>query len=331
MSIVRQPAVAGLVLLILQNAASLILQHKLQSSSVDNDARYEPATVIILSEILKLAVSSICVGREVLHAPAPSTAPSFFSTIKNGHYKASVPAVLYTVAMASQAVGAYRLDIFLYLVLSQIKIIIAPIFATIFLKQAFRPQQWLCLILMTVGMVLAQVGSVSPAIKSSAGSLNSHNMVVGVMAMVLAGCCVALAGVYMEMVLKASRSMMVRNAQLAWYSCACGILGLLCWSKIDLRVFFHGYRELVWVLVMLQAIGGFLVSWCVRLTSTVAKNYAQSFGFLIALTIPIFDLSHAVNYQLSCGVVFICAAVFGSIHQAGVETRITDRQQECPC
>ena len=98
---------------------------------------------------------------------------------------------------------------------------------------------------------------------------------------------------------------MVRNAQLAWYSCICATLGLLWRSNLDFKDFFKGYNEWVWVLVVLQATGGFLVAWCVRMASTVAKNYAQGLGFLTASTIPLFSSARAINYQVGFVKIFV--------------------------
>lgn len=43
---------------------------------------------------------------------------------------------------------------------------------------------------------------------------------------------------------------------------------------------------LVWIYLALQISGGFLVAWCVQMTSTVTKNYAQGLGFVLAVVVP---------------------------------------------
>ncbi len=186
-----------------------------------------------------------------------------------------------------------------YLVLSQVKIITTPIFSAILINQFFRPQQWLCLFLMALGIVLVQVGSTAGSPELSVTLPHSHSAISGVASMLFAGFCVAFAGVYMETILKSSpNSFMVRNAQLACYSCICATMGLVWRINVDFKDFFLGYHELVWVLVVLQATGGFLVAWCVRMASTVAKNYAQGLGFLTASTIPLFSSPRPLNYQV---------------------------------
>jgi Nucleotide-sugar transporter. len=91
---------------------------------------------------------------------------------------------------------------------------------------------------------------------------------------------------------------MSRNAQLAWYSSLSAIFGFISKSKPGAISFFHGYDHLVWSFALLQAIGGFLVAWCVSLTSTVTKNYAQAVGFLLASTVP-FLLQHGFQFQVT--------------------------------
>ncbi|KAH8601217.1 nucleotide-sugar transporter-domain-containing protein [Bisporella sp. PMI_857] len=300
----------------------------LQSWPVNSDSRYEPSSTIVLSEAFKLAISSIWVGVELLLATTPSSSPSFLSIVRNGHHKATVPAILYTLAMTCQTVGAYNLDLLPYLMLSQLKIIITPIFSALLMKQKFGPDQWLCLAMITTGTVLVQIGSVSPRAVSLATSPNSPNAILGVLAMLIAGCCVAFAGVYMEMILKSSSTVMVRNAQLGLYSFFVALS--LHWGRhSDFKTFFHGYHALVWLLVILQTIGGFLVALCVRFTSAVAKNYAQGLGFLIASIVPVLDSSQTV-FQLLCGIALVSGAVFRSAWQARIKARpdsIIDKQE----
>lgn len=116
--------------------------------------------------------------------------------------------------------------------------------------------------------------------------IDSTNSKVGVLCMVLSGTSVALASMRVEMMLQSSKPFLSRNAHLAWYSSLSAIFGLICKSNPGAMSIFHGYNHLVWSFVLLQATGGFLVAWCVSLTSTVTNNYAQAIGFLLASTVP---------------------------------------------
>lgn len=229
--------------------------------------------------------------------PGPS---NFLGHVLAGHDNSAVPAFLYTLSATSQSLGAYNLDILPYLMLSQVKLILTPVFSRVLLKQTLQPHQWLCLVVMTTGLVLVQVGSAARSFGAPRADDAGKDMAFGIVAMMVAAFCSAFAGVYMEAVLKTSEnSFMVRNAQLAAYTCLCSLGGLMWQSDLGFKGCFRGYTVLVWALVLLQAIGGFLVSWAVCIASTIAKNYAQSLGFLAALTIPLVASPHTLSAEVS--------------------------------
>ena len=86
--------------------------------------------------------------------------------------------------------------------------------------------------------------------------------------------------------MKKSGHLFLCNAQLAAYSSAFAII-YCCWlTKFSFTHFFRGFSPLVWIYLVLQVSGGFLVAWCVQMTSTVTKNYAQGLGFVLAVLMP---------------------------------------------
>lgn len=270
----------------------------------------------------------------------------FLNHVLAGHDNSAVPAFLYTLSATSQSLGAYHLDILPYLMLSQVKLILTPVFSRAFLKQTLQPHQWLCLVVMTTGMVLVQVGCAARSFGAPQADDAGKDMIFGIVAMLVAAFCSAFAGVYMEAVLKTSEnSFMVRNAQLAGYTCLCALGGLMWQSDLGMEGSFRGYTVLVWALVLLHAVGGFLVSWAVRIASTIAKNYAQSLGFLAALTIPLVLSPHALNievsgqglakcrcvltcFQLHCGIALVLGGVFGSLWKKEAPINSAERLEE---
>ncbi|KAH8758369.1 UDP-galactose transporter [Diaporthe sp. PMI_573] len=301
-----------------QNAASILLQHRLQTRQVDDSVQYKPLSAVVLSEGLKMLISLAIAAHGFLKSSTESCAepgPSnFLGHVLAGHDNSAVPAFLYTLSATSQSLGAYNLDILPYLMLSQVKLILTPVFSRVLLKQTLQPHQWLCLVVMTTGLVLVQVGSAARSFGAPRADDAGKDMAFGIVAMMVAAFCSAFAGVYMEAVLKTSEnSFMVRNAQLAAYTCLCSLGGLMWQSDLGFKGCFRGYTVLVWALVLLQAIGGFLVSWAVCIASTIAKNYAQSLGFLAALTIPLVASPHTLSAELYCGIALVLGGVFGSL------------------
>ncbi|KAK1659577.1 UDP-galactose transporter [Colletotrichum godetiae] len=309
------------------------LQHKVQGRPEDDSVRYEPLSAVFLSEALKLLISlgGAAWAFNNNTEDRAATTSGFLDYVRSGHDNAAIPAFLYTLSATSQSFGAYHLSILPYLMLSQVKLILTPIFSKALLTQTLHPHQWLCLVIMAAGIVLVQVGSLPSSFSDVAGGDAGKDRAFGIVTMLVAGCCSAFAGVYMEAVLKSSeRSFMVRNAQLAAYGCLCALGGFLWQSDFSTKGFFRGYTMLVWDFVLLQAMGGFLVSWAVRVSSTIAKNYAQSLGFLSASTIPLLSSPRALSFELYCGIVMVLGGVFGSLWKTEIPVDSIDGSGERP-
>lgn len=261
------------------------MQHQVQSQPATNHDRFEPLTGIILIEILKFIISTLCVTRSETDAHTTlSLRESLRGTLLKPSSDATVAALLFTAATILQSVGAHYLDLIPYLVLSQLKTLLTPLFARVILNQRYPARNWIFIAMMALGIVLTQLGS-GPA-KLSTTELKAQAMVHGAFAMLLAGVCVALASLCIERTIKRSGQLFLCNAQLAAYSSSFAIV-YFCWlTQFSFAHFFRGFNALVWVYLVLQVSGGFLVAWCVQMTSTVTKNYAQGLGFVLAVLMP---------------------------------------------
>ncbi|KAL4911181.1 hypothetical protein BDW74DRAFT_172644 [Aspergillus multicolor] len=163
----------ALLLLAIQNLSSVTLQHGVHSSSAGT-ARFNPLAGILLVESAKLTISSalfyICHGYPpVRDSRKPTDIPASrrlgYLTITRD---TALPALLYTLATILQSMGAYYLDLIPYLALSQLKVILAPLFASLILKQRYSVKGWLCVLSMTAGIILCQISTASnPNVPSS--------------------------------------------------------------------------------------------------------------------------------------------------------------------
>ncbi|KAJ0416495.1 nucleotide-sugar transporter-domain-containing protein [Aspergillus carlsbadensis] len=282
---------------------------------------------ILLSEVIKLTIFALLALKQHTAVPDLSPSRSSWTTLSSSHKDAIIPAVLYTSATFLQSIGAYNLDLLPYLMLSQTKVIITPILGAILLNQRFTRAQWLCFILVSVGVILVQSSPTRNTPTSSSASNTQQTQILGAGCMLLSGFCVALAGILIEKMLQTSKmSFMVRNAQLAWYSCLAAALFYLWRSQpgpgpVDPL---HGFNLLVWGFTLLQATGGFIVAWCVALTSTVVKNHAQVGGFVLASMEPLLSQGH-INLQHLCGVAISVGALFEYARQRSKMGQITHR------
>lgn len=283
------------------------LQHRLQDSNAYPGPTYEPLTAVALSETMKLTLCIMCIyiSGSTAGVPQngkhPSLVESFsrlVSSLRHGSRRAAIPAMLYTVAASAQATGASHLQLLPYLMMSQLKLFFTPLFGIILLRQTVGIRHWACLGTMAAGMVVVQSAVVGPAVQQDSEKV-TQNPALGASAMVVAGVCVALSGVYMEKLLKETDSFLVRNAQLAAQSGALSVVGLLWKLGFHPGLFFQGYRPLTWVYIGIQTLGGFIVAWCVLVSSTVAKNYAQGLGFITATLVSLILSSSRISHQVS--------------------------------
>ncbi|KKK19061.1 hypothetical protein ARAM_006078 [Aspergillus rambellii] len=281
--------------------ASVTLQHKVQSRPAETKERFEPLTGIILVEILKFILSAIYVLYSLsLYPKAETPSPTFFTA----HKDAAVPALLYTIATILQSVGAYYLDLVPYLVLSQLKVIMAPLFARTILNQRYPLKNWLYVAMMALGIVLAQLGSTAGN-SSATKPLEARAIVHGVASMLLAGVCVALGSIYMEKTIKRSGFLFLCNAQLAGYSFVFALLYFGWLTQFDFAHFFSGFTVPVVIYIGLQVSGGFLVA-----------------------CLPLVLSQHRINIQLLLGVVLVLTSVLASAFSAQKKATTVNIQDE---
>ncbi|KAL4975138.1 hypothetical protein BDW66DRAFT_167429 [Aspergillus desertorum] len=220
--------------------------------------KIDPLAGVLVVETSKFTISAVL----LLHSISIGSVQTFLMrpTIK---WDAALPAFLYTCATLLQSTGAYNLDLAVYLALSQLKVILAPLCATVILKQRYPLHGWVYVLLMTVGIVLCQIG-IAGGLPSPDATNPAETAAIlhGVASMFLAGISVALESIIMERAIQQSASLLL------------GPLVL-------------GFNAMIMVYLGLQISGGFLVAWCIQMTSTVTKNYAQGVSSVLAILLPL--------------------------------------------
>lgn len=117
----------------------------------------------------------------------------------------------------------------------------------------------------------------------------------------------ALASVYFEKILKDSvnpTSLWVRNVQLAFYSLFPALfIGIFYvdGERVAHDGFFAGYNWVVWTTVIFQAIGGILVSFCIKHADNITKNFAISISILIGLCVSVWVFEFTVTANVRPG------------------------------
>ncbi|KAI1853474.1 hypothetical protein JX266_001458 [Neoarthrinium moseri] len=210
----------------------------------------------------------------------------------------AVPATCYVVQNALQYLAASYLDVFTYQLLSQLKLITTALCG--FLLLGRRPSIVQCLSLLTVGV------GVTISQKSAAIVKNNHKRTGksgGIIFMVVACMLSGFAGVYTERLLRKQTGMLLTsNAQMAFSSLIVSvILGFLSHGPRTWYDFLPDFDILICICVLLQALGGFLVSWCIKATDSNSKNLAASVGMIASALGSVYFFDEQLTWQLIGG------------------------------
>jgi solute carrier family 35 (UDP-sugar transporter), member A1/2/3 len=244
--------------------------------------------------------------------------------------KIAVPALLYLVQNTLLYVALSNLSAPLFQVTYQAKLVTTAIVSVIMLNRKYSPKQWLCLVVLSLGVALAVLGEGKEGSSKTATDENRpvQSLAVGLIAVTVACFCSAFAGVYFEKVLKsntsdasgASRapvSMWMRNIQLAFFSVLIS-LGQAMSQKLSeekegaasSKPFLHGFTAWVWVLVALQAGGGLLVAAVIKYADNVLKGLATGVSVVVATGFSALFFATALSGQFTLGALMILVSVY---------------------
>ena len=175
--------------------------------------------------------------------------------------KLSVPSFLYTVQNNLLYYALTHLDAATFQVGYQVKILTTAVFSVFMLGKRISTNQWISLVVLTLGVSLAQLSAKDRAAEH-------HNTTAGFVAVLAAACTSGFSGVYFERILKNSgTSLWMRNIQMGISSIVLGFAGVFLSAdrtQVLERGFFFGYNRVVVAVILLQAIGGLVVAVVVK-------------------------------------------------------------------
>lgn len=229
--------------------------------------------------------------------------------------KLTIPALLYTVQNNMLYTALANLDAATYSVCYQTKILTTALFSMILLRKRLNLMKWAALILLTVGVALAELSDLSTkrGVASSGAKEHAQSPFLGFMCVMAAACTSGFAGVYFEMLLKGSRtSLWIRNIQMGIPSILISLVSVLLkdWSNVTTNGFFYGYNRVVVGVVLLQAIGGLVVAVVVKYADNIRKSFATAVSIIISCIMSMFLFDFHPNGIFVLGVMCVCASVF---------------------
>lgn len=234
--------------------------------------------------------------------------------------KLTIPALLYTVQNNMLYTALENLDAATYSVCYQTKILTTALFSMILLSKRLSLTKWAALILLTVGVVLAELSGLSTKRVASAiagadvgAEKHVQSPLLGFMCVMAAACTSGFAGVYFEMLLKGSRtSLWIRNIQMGLPSILLSLFSVVVkdWSNVRTKGFLYGYNWIVVGVVLLQAIGGLVVAVVVKYADNIRKSFATAVSIIISCIMSTFLFDFHPNGVFVLGVMCVCASVF---------------------
>ncbi|KAK8758282.1 hypothetical protein V5799_004084 [Amblyomma americanum] len=167
----------------------------------------------------------------------------------------------------------------------------------------------MALFVLFVGVALVQLAQLGAP--SVAGHV--QRPLVGFLA-ILAACCLSgFAGVYFEKILKGSDvSVWMRNVQLSTFAVPFGLLTTLIndYSEVREKGFFYGYGMLIWIVILLQALGGLLVAVVVKYADNILKGFATSLAIVLSCVVSVYAFEFRLSWQFVAGAALVMGSIF---------------------
>lgn len=266
--------------------------------------------------------------------------------------KLAVPAFLYVVQNNLLFIALTNLDAATYQVTYQLKILTTAIFSWVMLGKRLAPIHWLSLCLLMLGVSLVQVeGSTGeestrkilpvPEVEVLEGAdtvfLGGHkdgadliprdmhnkahpntevSRLLGIFAVLVSCISSGFSGVYFERLVKRSSqtSLIIRNIQLGMFSIAFAIAAVSSdSSSIEEGGFFQGYSLVTWMVVLIQAFGGLVVSVAMKYADNILKGFATSLSIVMSTLVSwlaLGDTAPSTQFIIGASIVILSTVLY---------------------
>ncbi len=322
---------AALGVLVAQNTFLVLFMRVSRSSG---GPMYASSTAVLCMELIKFVT---CIGvvwyetksiKQLVNTLNLEVIKKPMEMVKLG-----VPSFLYVVQNNLLYYALSHLDTPTYMVGYQMKILTTALFATLMLGKRLTRLQWFSLVLLTVGVSLAQLHAhhtEHTAINAKADSISDHpdvvekeSTVAGFLAVLMAACTSGFSGIYFEKILKGSTtSLWLRNIQMGISSIFIAMFATLTsdGAQISDKGFFYGYNWLVCAVIMLQACGGLVVAVVVKYADNILKGFAASFSIITACILSYFFLDFQPTLLFVCGAVLVLCSSY--MYEKGLPSQL---------
>lgn len=305
----------SLFALLLQNCLVIVLTRVVKQRTVEVD--FVSSVAVLAAELLKFGLCAVIIGSN-LPKDVRDTG-SLGAVVRNAFadhglstLKCSVPALCYTVQNNLIYYALGRLEIVVFQLLYQTKLILTAALSVLILRKVLKAQQWGSLLMLFGGVVLVQLsGSKAPSASLAGVDASSHTN--GVVAALVGSLLSAFAGVYFEWLLKKDLqvSLWVRNLQLAIFTVPISAATVLYNDGAAVRAhgLLGGFDWLVWAVVLTQAFGGIIVAMCMKYADNIMKNFASSGAIVLGGAASVFFFKFEITPQFAVGAGIVIASM----------------------
>jgi UDP-sugar transporter A1/2/3 len=286
----------ALAALVLQN--SLLVLFMRYSLTVERPL-YASSTAVASAEVIKMIC---CLLMVFIEGGAVRVLKEEIVNKPFELLKVAVPSLIYTIQNNVLYFALSHLDAATFQVGYQLKILTTAVFSVLMLGKKLSSCQWLALVVLTLGVSLAQLAS-------GRNAHTSANTSSGFIAVLVASLLSGFAGVYFESILKGSTaSVWVRNIQMCLTSIPISFFSAYYFSdrkSVVQNGFFYGFNELVIFVILLQAVGGLVVAVVVKYADNILKGFAAGFSILTSciLSYFFFDFKFTLFFVLGAALV----------------------------
>lgn len=305
----------SLVLLVAQMVGLVLLMRHSRTQVAADGEMYLASTAVFVMEVMKFMICLIVIFYQ---------SGSSIITMANELYhhifetpwevvKLLVPSLLYTVQNNLLYLALTNLDAATYQVCYQLKILTTALFSAFLLNRKFSAKKWFALVLLTIGVVLAQNSGSGDSHTSKEGAeVEQQNRFIGLVAVLCAACTSGFSGVYFEKILKGSSvTLWVRNIQMGLPSVIISFIGVFMkdLDTVMSKGMLVGFSPLVWTVIFVQAAGGLIVAVVVKYADSVLKVFAASFSIVASCIVSIFLFNFRPNMRFSIGTILVCTSI----------------------
>lgn len=257
---------------------------------------FSPSSVIFVSEVLKLAVSSLLVvfvsrPKDVDAAELKRVSNCRYIWLRctqSGFWLMAVVAAMFVVQGNLKLFSAPLLTPTTFQVLQESKLIFVIIASIVVLRVRVTPAQWLAVFTMLAAIMLMQS---RPADRDAPPSSTSTAAIVhptldrqiGTIGMLLVGTIGAFASVLIERAMRTADTWVV-NTQLSFFSLLPAAAPLVASGRFDIL---HGFNLLAWATVLNLAFGGILVALVIKKCGNIAKTFTTPLAIVLSYLISV--------------------------------------------